>query len=1071
MESIRTSLFPPLLPSPIPPPKYQCTSKPRKLSVIHAAAQSPRSWTLSDGNAGGSQRRTRKAPPNFHPRKPLSDDDARRIIHEKAQYLRRLRRNQGSLAEMPRWIRRTPEQMARMVEDGRLEGQAHGRHVLAAIQAVRSLAGRPEGSYDMREVMRSFVAKLTFREMCVVLREQRGWRQARDFFAWMKLQLCYKPSVIVYTILLRTYGQVGKIRLAEKIFLEMLEAGCEPDEVACGTMLCAYARWGRQKPMMTFYSAVRRRDILPSIAVFNFMMSSFHKQKIHTSVIYLWKQILEAGLEPNGFTYTLTIYSFVKKDLLDDALGAFRKMKIAGFIPEESTYSLLIIVTAKHGRDDEALKLYDEMKPQGIIPSVYTFASVLALHYKNDDYSKALSMFSEMERNKIVPDEVLYGILVRIYGKLGLYEDAQRTFEDIKKLGLLTHEKTYVAMAQVHLNAGNFDKALEVLNLMRLRNVELSKFAYSAFLRCYIAKEDVGAAELTFQTLCRSASPDAICYNEMLTLYFKLGLLEKAKALICQIRRYEVPFDRDLYRTVLEIYCRERMVTDAEQLVDQMQSLGMGMDNQSKMLLITLYGEVGAFQLAEDVLKTFEQPDAAARGVMLRSYLKNGDICKAAEMLKSLLGTANGLSIASRLMIKLVREGCVVETKWIYERSVDLGFKLDDEAIASVINLCGQHQKLKEALEIYALASRSTMIDKSIYTSMIDAFCKCHKFNEADLLYKEMIEKGHAPDAVAISILVNAFSKHGMFQKAEWLIFGSFDTAAELDTVAYNTFIKAMLDSGKLQLAIDIYDRMIAAGVPPSLQTYNTMISVFGQGGKLSRAIEMFNDALALSPSIDEKTYTNMMSYYGKWGRIKDASLLFSKMKEGGIKPGKISYNTMINAYATTGLHSEAESIFKDMRRDGHSPDSISYLALLRAYTQSRRYCDAEKVISRMQEANVSPSCAHFNHLILAFAREGCIGDAERVYNSMKQTGLDPDLACCRTMMRTYIDYGLVNEGLFFFESTNGMIKPDGFILSAAVHLYEHVGKPAEAGKILDTINLEGLLFLRSLEVGSKLKR
>ncbi|KAK8454647.1 hypothetical protein SEVIR_4G009600v4 [Setaria viridis] len=41
--------------------------------------------------------------------------------------------------------------------------------------------------------MASFVTKLTFREMCVVLREQRGWRQARDFFAWMKLQVC-KPG-------------------------------------------------------------------------------------------------------------------------------------------------------------------------------------------------------------------------------------------------------------------------------------------------------------------------------------------------------------------------------------------------------------------------------------------------------------------------------------------------------------------------------------------------------------------------------------------------------------------------------------------------------------------------------------------------------------------------------------------------------------------------------------------------------------------------------------------------------------------------------------------------------------
>lgn len=88
----------------------------------------------------------------------------------------------------PKWIKRTPEQMVQYLEDDR-NGNLYGKHVVAAIKRVRSLSVKAEGSYDMREVMGSFVTKLTFREMCVVLKEQRGWRQVRDFFAWMKLQI------------------------------------------------------------------------------------------------------------------------------------------------------------------------------------------------------------------------------------------------------------------------------------------------------------------------------------------------------------------------------------------------------------------------------------------------------------------------------------------------------------------------------------------------------------------------------------------------------------------------------------------------------------------------------------------------------------------------------------------------------------------------------------------------------------------------------------------------------------------------------------------------------------------
>ncbi|GJX03572.1 reverse transcriptase domain-containing protein [Tanacetum coccineum] len=80
--------------------------------------------------------------------------------------------------------------------------------------------------------------------------------------------MVYPPSVIVYTLVLRTYGQTGKIKLVEETFLEMLESGCEPDEV----MLCAYAKWGRHKPMLSFYSAVQQRGIILSVAVYNFML-------------------------------------------------------------------------------------------------------------------------------------------------------------------------------------------------------------------------------------------------------------------------------------------------------------------------------------------------------------------------------------------------------------------------------------------------------------------------------------------------------------------------------------------------------------------------------------------------------------------------------------------------------------------------------------------------------------------------------------------------------------------------------------------------------------------------------
>ncbi|CAL5050438.1 unnamed protein product [Urochloa decumbens] len=978
----------------------------------------------------------------------------RRLLHEEAQRLRRARRSQGPGADTPRWVRRTTDQMARYVEDDRA-GHVYGRHVVAAVRAVRATASRP--SADMRQAMASFVTKLTFREMCVVLREQRGWRQARDFFAWMKLQLCYKPSVVAYTILLRLYGRVGKIKLAEETFLEMLEVGCEPDAVACGTLLCAYARWGRHKDMMLFYSAVRRRDIVPPISVYNYMISSLQKKKLHGKVIQVWKQMLEAGAAPNQFTYTVVISSYVKEDLLEEAMDVFREMRRYGFVPEEATYSLLISLSSKHGKGEQALRLFEQMRGQGIVPSNYTCASLLALYYKNEDYAKALSLFSEMENNKIVPDEVIYGILIRIYGKLGLYEDAQHTFAEIEKAGLLSDEQTYVAMAQVHMGTGHYDRALEVLESMKARNVKPSNFSYSALLRCYVAKEDMAAAEDSFRALSKYGLPDVFCCNDLLRLYIRLGNLEKARALVLKMREDDFQLDDDLYMTVMELYCKSSMIDDAEKLFKEIQRNGKPMKIPTMVSLIGMYARnrTRAIQKEQSLSKALDETDSSAAGMAL----------------KFLLDMPGGLSSASQLISKLAREGSTDEAKFIYDQLTEMGIKSDDSAIATLIVHYGQEKQLEQAQELFESALASFPGGGAhAYNAMVDALCKCGKTEDAYNLFMEMVDQGNNRDAVTISILVNHLTRHGKFQEVENIIHGCFRDEVQLDTVLYNTFIKSMLESGKLHSAIGIYDRMISSGISRSMQTFNIMISVYGKGGKLEKAVEMFTSAQELGLPIDEKIYTNMLSLYGKAGRHQEASLMFKRMKDDGIRPGKISFNSMINAYATCGLHSEAKSIFQEMQDSGHAPDSLSYLALIRAYTEGKRYVEAEETIQMMLHSNITPSCPHFSHLFFVFLKEGKISDAQRMYNQMKEMGVPPDLACCRAMMRVYLEHGLIDEGISLFETTRESLKPDSFMLSAAFHLYEHAGRESEAGDVLDAISVNGTSFLRNLKVGSKLR-
>lgn len=177
----------------------------------------------------------------------------------------------------------------------------------------------------------------------------------------------------------------------------------------------------------------------------------------------------------------------------------------------------------------------------------------------------------------------------------------------------------------------------------------------------------------------------------------------------------------------------------------------------------------------------------------------------------------------------------------------------------------------------------------------------------------------------------------------------------------------------------------------------------------------------------------------------------------------------MMNIYAAAGLYQEAEVLMQSMRSSGCKPDSLTYLALIRAYTRWADCSEAENAIDSMQKEGIPPSCAHFNVLLSGFAKGGLI-EVERIYNNLMNVGLQPDLESKTIMLRCYMDYGHVEEGISFFERISKSVKPDRFIMSAAVHLYRSASLELKAEGVLRSMKSLGLPFLENLEVGSRLK-
>lgn len=91
-----------------------------------------------------------------------------------------------------------------------------------------------------------------------------------------------------------------------------------------------------------------------------------------------------------------------------------------------------------------------------------------------------------------------------------------------------------------------------------------------------------------------------------------------------------------------------------------------------------------------------------------------------------------------------------------------LGCRVDDATVGSLISLYGKKHNLKKALEIFTAFADSPLAKKLLCNSMLDAYAKCGKPQEAYSLYKQLSEEGHDLDAVAISIVVNVLTNSGI---------------------------------------------------------------------------------------------------------------------------------------------------------------------------------------------------------------------------------------------------------------------------------------------------------------------
>ncbi|XP_058766622.1 pentatricopeptide repeat-containing protein At3g53170-like isoform X1 [Vicia villosa] len=336
----------------------------------------------------------------------------------------------------------------------------------------------------------------TYTKLLMMLSKCKQPKEASQLLETMLFE-GLKPTVDVYTALVRVYGQSGLFRHAFSIVEDMKSvADCKPDVYTYSVLISCCAKF-------------HRFDLIEQVLV---------------DMSYL-------GIECNNVTYNSIIDGYGKAGMFEQMENSLTDMiENENCQPDIFTLNSLIGSYGNGGKIDQMEKWYDEFQLMGIKPDIKTFNMMIKSYGKAGIYDKMNAVMDFMERRFFTPTIVTYNTVVEVYGKAGEIEKMNNQFKKMKHLGMKPNSVTYCSLVSAYSKAGLIDKVDSILRHVENSDVVLDTPFFNCIISAYGQAGDLKKmGELFLAMRERKCKPDSTTFACMIQAYNTQGMTEDAK--------------------------------------------------------------------------------------------------------------------------------------------------------------------------------------------------------------------------------------------------------------------------------------------------------------------------------------------------------------------------------------------------------------------------------------------------------------------------------------------------------------------------------------------------------------
>ncbi|XP_020975911.1 pentatricopeptide repeat-containing protein At1g05670, mitochondrial [Arachis ipaensis] len=465
------------------------------------------------------------------------------------------------------------------------------------------------------------------------------WTAVRVFREYAEVGVCWKT--MSYNIILHCLCNLGKIREAHTLLIQMEFRGNVPDVVSYSTMISGYCQVGEVEKVLKLVEELRRKGLTPNEYTFNNILVLLCKAGEVVEAMKVLRQMSKQGAFPDNVVYTTLISSFCKSGNVSAAYKLFDEMRHKKINPDFVTYTSVLHGLCQTGQMVEAHQLFSEMIGKGLEPDEVTYTALIDGHCKAGEMKEAFSIHNQMVQKGLTPNIITYTALVDGLCKRGEVDIANDLLHEMAGKGLQLNLCTYNVMVNGLCKIGNIEQAIKLMEEMDLAGFYPDTITYTTVMDAYCKMGEMAKAhELLRIMLDKGLQPTVVTFNVLMNGFCMLGMVEDGERLIKWMLEKGIMPNATTFNSLMKQYCIRNNMRATTEIYKGMLAQGVKPDSNTYNILIKGHSVARnmkeAWYLHKEMVEKGFTLTAASYSALIKGFCKRKKFAEARQLFEEM---------------------------------------------------------------------------------------------------------------------------------------------------------------------------------------------------------------------------------------------------------------------------------------------------------------------------------------------------------------------------------------------------------------------------------------------------